>query len=103
MSRHLTHAEWLAEGQRRFGALADWRWVCPACGYVVSGQDYTNAGAPPDAIAFSCVGRWIPGSRDALTGEGPGPCNYAGGGLFSFNPVVIDDGRLRVFEFATPT
>lgn len=102
MSRHLTHAEWLAEGQRRFGALANWRWVCPVCGYIVSGQDYTNAGAPPDAIAFSCVGRWIPGSRDALTGEGPGPCNYAGGGLLAFNPVVID-GRLRVFEFATPT
>ena len=99
--RHLTHEEWFAEGRRRFGPrIENWRWECPVCKHVASGQDWKDAGAPEGAIAFSCVGRWLPGSRDALAGEGPGPCNYIGGGLFALNPVVIDDGRVAVFEWA---
>ena len=59
MGKKLTHAEWLAEGKRRFGEdFNKWRFVCPVCGFVQSVQDYKDAGAPQDAVAFSCVGRW---------------------------------------------
>lgn len=93
----------MAEGRTRFGEqMRDWRFVCPACGHTASGEDYKAAGAPMGAIAFSCIGRWREGSRDAFTGSGPGPCNYAGGGMFGLNPVVVvEDGKEhRVFEFA---
>lgn len=103
VGRRLTHAEWTAEGRQRFGKTMDWRFVCPVCRHAASAADYRAAGAPWGAIGFSCVGRWCEGSRDAFTGSGPGPCNYAGGGLFGLNPVVVvyEDGKEhRVFEFA---
>lgn len=99
----MTHEEWLAEGERRFGAdVANWRFVCPACGHVAAAADWKRAGASQGEVAFSCVGRRLPTCRDAF-GEGPGPCNYAGGGLFQLNPVHVElaPGRaLRVFAFA---
>jgi len=105
--RTLTHAEWMAEGTRRFGPDYDkWRFVCPVCGFVASVQDWKDVGHP-DAVAFSCIGRWRKDGIDALTDglhKGMGrPCNYAGGGLFKLNPVtvVFDDGiEHRAFEFA---
>jgi hypothetical protein len=99
----LTHDEWMAEGTKRFGAdMMSWRFVCPRCGHVATPADWRAAGAPQSAAAFSCVGRWLPGEpRDAFK-PGPGPCNYAGGGLFRLNPVhVLEDGkRHEVFAFA---
>jgi len=94
----VTKEEWLAEGERRFGTdKRSWKFKCPACGYVASVGDYMEAKAPPEAIAFSCIGRWLPDAREAL-GKGPGPCNYAGGGLFKANPVEVEGERY--FEFA---
>jgi len=108
MGKKLTHAEWLAEGKRRFGEdFNKWRFVCPVCGFVQSVQDYKDAGAPQDAVAFSCVGRWRKDAQDAMTAS-PAfvtkakPCNYAGGGLFRLNPitVVFDDGtESQAFAF----
>lgn len=97
----MTHTEWLSEGERRFGPdQMKWRFVCPACKHVASVQDYKDAGASMTAVAFSCVGRWMDRPRDAF-GDGPGPCNYAGGGLFGLNPLDVD-GR-KYFDFAEAT
>lgn len=99
-----THKEWFAEAERRFGSkMNDWKFICPVCKHVQSGQDYKDAGAPEGTVAFSCVGRWIDGSRDAFEGEGPGPCTYAGGGLFRLNPVTVtqtDGAEIQAFDFA---
>lgn len=82
-----------------------WRFVCPICGYAASLQEWKDAGAPPGAWAFSCVGRWKNTPVSDAFGPGPkvtgGPCNYAGGGLFRMNPVQII-GHAGVFG-AVPT
>lgn len=99
-----THEAWLAEARRRFGDDArTWSFLCPVCGWRASVQDWKAAGAPEGAVAFSCVGRWRPNPRDAFGGEGAGPCNYAGGGLFALNPVRVtmpDGTHHDVFQFA---
>ena len=99
-----SHDDWLAEATRRFGADAlEWRFRCPACGHEQAIRECKEAGMPVDAVAFSCVGRWIEGSKDAFERTGKGPCTYAGGGLFRLNPitVVLPDGKERtVFAFA---
>jgi hypothetical protein len=100
--RTTTAAEWRAEAARLFGPdPGGWRFVCPSCGHVASVRSWEDLGATPGEIGFSCVGRHMPSARDAFTG-GPGPCNYAGGGLFQINPVSVttDAGVVRVFEFA---
>lgn len=100
--RTLTEAEWRAEGRALFGAdTSAWRFVCPACGHVASVRDWQTAGAPDGAIAFSCVGRYT-GARRDIFDKGPGPCNYAGGGLFLLNPIVVvhSRGESRYFDFA---
>lgn len=102
--RTMTDDEWNAEAVRRFGrSVLDWRFVCPACGHVAAVRDWQAAGAPEGAIAYSCVGRYLPSCREAFGGEGPGPCNYAGGGLFGLNPITVirSDGKPHdVFAFA---
>lgn len=100
--REMTLGEFQAEARRRFGEdVSKWRFVCPACGHVASVQDWRDAGAPEGGIAFSCVGRWLDEARDAFEGDGPGPCNYAGGGLFGLNPVrIVDQPGLALFDFA---
>jgi hypothetical protein len=102
----MTHAEWHALGVRLFGAdEMSWRFVCPCCGHVATPTDYKTAGAPQGAVAYSCVGRWLPVAQEAFT-TGPGPCTYAGGGLFGLNPVRVTlvDGTARdVFAFEGET
>lgn len=109
----LTHEEWKAEGARRFGEdMMCWRFVCPVCGYVATPAEWKAAGAPPGTWAFSCIGRWYPAGsvRPALEGTGPGPCTYAGGGLFKLNPVEVgewpgpgNEGKtVSMFAFAEP-
>lgn len=96
--KHFTLAEFEAIAIKRFGEdRMKWRFVCPACGHVQTAEDYKAAGAPPNAVAYSCVGRWIEGSRDAF-GKGPGPCNYAGGGLFRIHRATANS--TPVFELA---
>lgn len=92
--------DWWAEGLRLFGTDTNgWRFICPACSHVATVADWKAAGAPQGGIGFSCVGRWLPSCRDAF-GNGPGPCNYAGGGLFLLNPVVITSDGEEVTRFA---
>ena len=104
-TKKMTREQWLAEATSRFGEdMMRWRFVCPCCGHVAAVQDWKDAGAPEGAVAFSCVGRWTSDeARGAFEGEGQGPCNYAGGGLFKLNPVVVvasDGSEHDVFDFA---
>ena len=99
-----TLKEWQAEAERLFGADGmSWRFVCPLCGHVAAVRDWHAAGAPVGAVAFSCVGRWMPECKKAFTERGAGPCDYAGGGLFRFNPILVtavEEGVVhRVFDF----
>lgn len=98
------HAQWIEICTERFGAdPMKWKFVCPVCNHVASVADWKAAGAPEGAVAFSCVGRWQRVARDAFDGSGPGPCNYAGGGLFQLNPVHVrmKSGEVhRAFDWA---
>jgi hypothetical protein len=97
----MTEAEWNVEGERLFGKdRLLWKFVCPICGHVAAVQDWKAAGAPIGAVAFSCIGRYQKKARKAFGEKGPGPCDYAGGGLFPFNPVVIEGQKENRFDFA---
>jgi hypothetical protein len=103
--KDMTLAEWNVEGERRFGPdRMKWKFVCPVCGHVAATEDWKAAGATEGAVAFSCVGRWIEGSKKAFEEKGIGPCTYAGGGLFRLNPVrVLVPGKSEaheLFDFA---
>ena len=101
----MTHAEWCEKAVALFGIdPMEWRFVCPACGHVAKVADWKRVGAPSIAAGFSCIGRWMDKARDAF-GTGPGPCNYAGGGLIGLNPwrVTLPDGVvIDVFSFDEP-
>jgi hypothetical protein len=101
MSRTVSLEDYFKECIDRFGHdRNNWRFVCPACGHVASVAEYKAVGAD-DAIGYSCIGRWTGAKRDAF-GKGPGPCNYAGGGLIRINPVrvVLEDDAVFMFELA---
>lgn len=105
--RDITYEEWKKEARERFGDdPSGWRFVCPSCGHVAAVKDWDVAGAPRRAVAFSCVGRYLPDAKaaaDAAFRNEGGPCNYTGGGLLKLNPVRVrfDDGEeMRAFEFA---
>jgi hypothetical protein len=99
----MTRKEWEAEAIRRFGNdVMEWKFKCPACGHVARTQDWKDAGANIGEVAFSCIGRHIPGSKEFI-GDKPreeksGPCNYTGGGLFNLNPLEVDGEYF--FDFA---
>ena len=106
-----TLAEWRAKAAELFGEDSmKWKFVCPVCRHVASVQDWKDAGAPMQSAAFSCVGRWAGVNPKTAKGdigpngiEGNGPCNYAGGGLFQLNPVVVidpDGVEMKAFAFA---
>lgn len=94
----MTLDEWKILGLTLYGAdQMNWKFQCPCCGFVQTANDYRSAGSPEGAVAFSCVGRWSGAKREAF-GEGEGPCNYSGGGLFRMHKLTVA-GR-AVFEFA---
>jgi len=100
--RKINYKDWLLEAEVKFGKeTKNWKFICPACGYITSVEDWKNAGATEGEYAFSCIGRNIDMSKNM--GTKPGPCNYAGGGLIRMNPVhvYLKDGHIReTFEFA---
>lgn len=100
----MTAKEWHAEGWRRFGPdQMKWRFKCPSCEDVACAEDWKAVGAPENAVAYSCRGRWMPESKATIWQKGKGPCNYAGGGLFRLNPITVIDSEGKehnIFEFA---
>jgi len=100
--RKLTYEEWRREGRERFGDNPEqWRFVCPSCGHVASVADWEAVGASEGEVGFSCIGRHTEPDNGMCSGKQP--CNYAGGGLFGLNPVLVvfPDGDERpTFEFA---
>lgn len=105
----ITYAEWRARARALFGDdEMQWRFVCPVCKTMQSVADYKAAGAPPSAVGYSCVGRWMESPRRMLKPDGretrtSGPCDYTSGGLFRFtvNTVRFPDGKTSpVFAFA---
>lgn len=92
---------WRAEASRRFGDdPLQWRFVCPSCGHVAKVQDWKDVGAPSGAIAFSCIGRYQKGGKDAFSKKGEGPCNYTTGGLINISPIKVKDGANTQYVFA---
>ena len=101
--RILSEAEWREEGVKKFGPdTSKWRFVCPTSGHLATPEDWRAVKAPHKSIAFSCVGGWMPESTATLGEKGKGPCNYAGGGLFRLNPVLVKTGAVehQMFDFA---
>lgn len=101
----ISYEDWVKEGERRFGKdRMKWKFKCPVCDHVASAQEWRDAGASDGQIAFSCIGRYLRGAtaRTIFESDKPGPCDYAGGGLFRMNPVIIEagDGEYEYFEFA---
>lgn len=68
MSREsLSRAQWFADGTALFGPdPMNWKFVCPVCKHVATARDWKDAGAPEGAVAFSCVGRWLPKSEEGI-------------------------------------
>jgi hypothetical protein len=105
-----THAEWLAEGERRFGPdFMNWRFVCPVCGNVATIIDFkpfADKGATPSSATSECIGRYTAG-REAISGQNSKtrPCDYAGYGLFRLSPIRIieaDGKEIHSFAFDEP-
>jgi len=103
----MTKEEWKTEAIKRFGTdIMNWKFVCPICGNVASVADYKNAHAPESAIAFNCIGRYLPNCRSAFGRNSKNaplkPCDYTGGGLFGLNPLEVEGGQYFNFAEANP-
>lgn len=103
----MTREEWQKEAIDRYGPdIWDWCFICPSCGHAASILDWKKAGAPSDAVAFSCVGRWLDAgsvaaevrAEESTFKRNGGPCSYAGGGLIGLNPIEVEGSRF--FDFA---
>ena len=91
--------EWTTKGKNLFGAnYMLWEIVCPVCGHVARPVDWQKAGAPIGAVAYSCIGRWLPKKVRRLGEKGPGPCDYTGGGFFKFNPLTVEGHSIFKFN-----
>lgn len=103
--KRITYEEWLDAAQRRYGHdVNDWTFSCCVCHAAQSVRQMRAAGMPEETWGYSCIGGWIGFRRRAFGGvDGPGPCDYAGGGLFRLHPFIVEmvDGSERpVFAFA---
>lgn len=96
--RTLKEADWVEEGEKKFGERKrDWKFVCPKCNTVQTGQDFLDEGVDKDEVidvlGFSCIGRYV---------EKKG-CDWTLGGLFKIHVLEVEreDGKKTpVFEFA---
>jgi hypothetical protein len=96
----MTLDEYQEEAERRFGNnKMNWAFICPVCKHIATVTDYKEAGAPEEAVGFSCIGRWTE-SKSAFNDPDCSPCDYTGGGLFRLNPVIITGAKSTYFELA---
>lgn len=59
----ITEKEWIKQGLSLFGnSLATWKFICPSCKTVQSGQDFLDLKLSKDEVrgclGFSCIGRF---------------------------------------------
>lgn len=105
--------EWLDIGTKLYGESArDWKFECPNCGNIQSGQDFIALKEAKIISAdfeiekyvyFSCIGRYDTRIKHVGTlGDGIKPCDYTNGGLFNISKVKvkIGDKSVSVFGFA---
>ena len=106
--KEYTHQQWLDEIKSRFGEnIMDWAFKCPACGKVSTGKEFKDAGAAPDDMYQTCIGRFNGKGRSYLDGKGPykDGCDWAAYGFFgTMNKgciVIAENGnRIEVFPMA---
>lgn len=102
-----TLKEWQDEGKRRFGNnVENWAFKCPACGKVSTGQEFKDAGATPNDMYQTCIGRHT--GKGTPTKDSKEGCNWAAFGLFGTlnggDTVVAEDGKeIQVFSMAEAT
>ncbi|SDM76606.1 VVA0879 family protein [Streptomyces wuyuanensis] len=114
--RKLTQAELLAEARERFGDdPLKWAFICPTCGDIATGEDFSNALADhprknrageaviaSDLVGQECIGRTLGAlAKGAGKYSGRG-CDWAAYGLFA-GPweITLPDGRsMHAFPLA---
>lgn len=103
------YSEWMEEGKQRFGEdFTNWKFKCPCCGHVASGQDFKDLKAEPNDMYQICIGR-INGKSmrgfDSKKMDNKDGCDWAAFGLLGTlgkgKIIVTDDGKkIEVFDFA---
>jgi hypothetical protein len=106
-TKKLSYEEWENTGTQLYGSdKKEWKFKCPSCGFVQTFNDFLKFTTKEEAqgmIGFSCIGRVMEEKGEFLGKKKKGsPCNYAGGGLFRINPVIIvSEGKEQgYFDFA---
>lgn len=98
--------EWTEEGKKRFGDnYAEWKFLCPACGHVASGQDFKEVAAKPNDMYQGCIGRHNGKGKNPDKDDNENGCNWAAFGLFGTmgkgRIIIAEDGaEVEVFDFA---
>ena len=88
--------DWLSALQERFGKdPKNWKFVCPACGNIQSGQDFIDAGKQDyNGILYSnCITRYTNSSN----------CKWSLSGLLQIHSTVVISDKFQVipvFEMA---
>jgi hypothetical protein len=103
----MTYEEWEKKGLRLYGKdKREWKFKCPSCSFIQTFNDFLKLTTEEEAssmIGFSCIGRLLEDKGEFLGKKQEGkPCNYAGGGLFRINPIIIirDGIEQSYFDFA---
>lgn len=119
----MTVEEFKVEARKRFGEKArTWKYVCPMCGTIQSGQQVwdalinQNSGKEVEintvlsSLGFCCIGRYTGQGDEGIAAHGRGEkwdkgCNWTLGGLLRLHTleIVMPDGkRIPSFELAKP-
>lgn len=86
--------------------------MCPTCGKISTGRDFEAAGATPNDIYNTCIGRHNGKGISGISFKGDTSpefgCDWATFGLFKTlgkgDVVVGENGyKIHVFAFAKPT
>lgn len=92
----MTLDEWEADGKRRFGEdFLDWKFKCPACGYVQTPRQFKESGIEPEKAYFNCASRYDIGGKKI--------CKWTTGGLLNLGGRYVVDKKYiprLIFDFA---
>lgn len=91
---YMSQENWLNLGKKIYGEnLLNYKFKCPSCGRIASGEEYKNAGAKPKDMCQCCISRFLKDSD----------CRWAAFGLFDICKirVITPKGEeIPVFEYA---